>query len=152
MIRHHRLEHRFLRHLPDVLEPGVLFISMEYATATHLCACGCGEEVVTPFTPTDWKMTFDGESISLWPSIGNWTLPCRSHYVIMQGRVVEAGPWTEAQIAAERRRDRAAKARFYGVIEPEDTAAKPVAPGPDESLRMGILQRMWNWLSRRDKQ
>ena len=99
--------------VPDALEPGVLFISMEYATAAHLCACGCDEEVVTPFTPTDWKMTFDGETISLWPSIGNWTLPCRSHYVIMQGRVVESGPWTEEQVAAERRRDRAAKAGYY---------------------------------------
>lgn len=151
MIRHHRLEHRFLRHLPNVLEPGVLYISVEYGTAAHLCACGCGEEVVTPFTPTDWKMTFDGESISLWPSIGNWTLPCRSHYVIMQGRVVEAGPWTEEQIAAERRRDRVAKARYYGAIDSEDFPAKSVASAPNESLRMGFLQRIWNWLARRDK-
>lgn len=152
MIRHNRLEHRFLRHLPDVLEPGVLFISMEYATAAHLCACGCGEEVVTPFTPTDWKMTFDGETISLWPSIGNWTLPCRSHYVIMQGRVVESGSWTDEQVAAERRRDWAAKSRYYGAIEPEAVAAKPVDSATDESLPTRILQRIWNSLLRRNKQ
>ena len=152
MIRHNRLEHRFLRYIPEVLEPGVLYISMDYATAVHRCACGCGEEVVTPFTPTDWKMTFDGETISLRPSIGNWTLPCRSHYVIVQGRVVEAAPWTEEQIAAERRRDRDVKAHYYGEIEPNDITVNAVAPAPEESLGVGFLQRIWHWLSRRDKQ
>ena len=96
---------------------------MEYGTAAHRCCCGCGEEVVTPFTPTDWKMTFDGETVSLNPSIGNWTLACRSHYVIKRGRVIEAGPWTEKQVEAEHYRDRAAKARFYGVPEPTEPVA-----------------------------
>ena len=113
-MRHKQLEHRFVEHIPERLEPGVLYVSMEYATSAHSCCCGCGEEVVTPFTPTDWKMTFDGETISLRPSIGNWTLKCRSHYVIDRGKVIEAGPWRDEQVEAERRRDRAAKARFYG--------------------------------------
>ncbi len=72
---------------------------------------------MAPFTPTDWKMTFDGETISLCPSIGNWTLKCRSHYVIDHGKVVKAGPWSDEQVEAERRRDRTAKARFYGGAE-----------------------------------
>ena len=89
-MRFRRLEHRFCKHIPESLEPGVLYISMEYATAVHSCCCGCGEEVVTPFTPTDWKMTFDGRAISLWPSVGNWTLPCRSHYVVREGAVIQS--------------------------------------------------------------
>jgi hypothetical protein len=113
MIRHKRLEHRFIDHLPERLEAGILYVSMEYATSAHSCCCGCGEEVVVPFTPTDWKMTYDGETISLQPSIGNWTLKCRSHYVIRRGRVIEADPWSDEQIEAERRRDRAFKARYY---------------------------------------
>lgn len=113
MMHHKRLEHRFVKHLPDRLEPGLLYVSMDYATASHSC-CGCGKEVVTPFTPTDWKVTFDGEAISLNPSVGNWNLPCRSHYVIEGGRVIEAGPWINEEVQAERKRDRAAKARFYG--------------------------------------
>lgn len=112
-MRHKRLDHRFVEHIPEHLEPGVLYVSMGYATAAHSCCCGCGEEVVTPFTPTDWKMTFDGETVSLRPSIGNWTLKCRSHYVIDCGKVLEAGPWSDEQVETERRRDRAAKARFY---------------------------------------
>lgn len=100
--------------MPERLEPGVLYVSMEYATSAHSCCCGCGEEVVTPFTPTDWKLTFDGESVSLRPSIGNWTLKCRSHYVIDRGRVIEMGSWPDERIEAERRRDHAAKAAHYG--------------------------------------
>jgi len=59
------------------------------------------DEVVTPFTPTDWKMTFDGETVSLRPSIGNWNDACRSHYVIERGRVIEALPWADWQVEAE---------------------------------------------------
>ena len=56
MMRHSHLEHRFVKHIPDGLEHGVLYVSMEYGTAAHRCCCGCGEEVVTPFTPTDWTI------------------------------------------------------------------------------------------------
>lgn len=114
MTRIATLEHRFVRSVPRELAPGILYVSMDYATAVHSCCCGCGEQVVTPLSPTDWKMIYDGASVSLMPSIGNWQLPCRSHYVIRQGRVIEAEPWSAAQVAAERRRDKAAKANFFG--------------------------------------
>lgn len=113
MMRHQALEHRFVRNVPRDLDPGVLYISMDYATAVHSCCCGCGDRVVTPFTPTDWRMTFDGESISLHPSVGNWNQKCRSHYVIQRSRVLGAGTWSNAQIEAERRRDKKAKATHY---------------------------------------
>lgn len=146
MMQRTRLAHRFVEHVPERLDPGVLYISMEYGTVAHSCCCGCGEEVVTPLTPTDWKMTYDGETVSLHPSVGSWTLPCRSHYVIKQGKVIEAGSWTEAQIAAERRRDRAAKARFYGGAEP----APPVLPPSDPTVAVpsknGLVRRAWRWL------
>jgi hypothetical protein len=114
MMRYTRLKHEFVTNLPERLEPGVLYISIEYATAAHLCCCGCGVEVVTPFTPTDWQMTFDGETISLFPSVGSWNDECRSHYVINRSEVIEAPPWSGHRIEAEWRRDRAAKERFYG--------------------------------------
>ena len=112
-MQHKRLEHRFVERIPESLDIGVLYVSLNYATAAHLCCCGCGEEVVTPFTPTDWAMTFDGEAVSLRPSIGNWTLECRSHYLVHHGRVIAAGTWTDREIAAERRRDSRAKAQYY---------------------------------------
>jgi len=113
MIRHYRLEHRFVTSIPRQLEPGVLYISIECATAIHACCCGCGGEVVTPLTPTDWQLTFDGETVSLWPSIGNWNFPCRSHYVIERSEVIQALPWSDRRIAQGRFRDRLAKSRYY---------------------------------------
>lgn len=124
-MRHQTLEHRFVRNIPRELDSGVLYISMDYATAVHSCCCGCGERVVTPFTPTDWCMTFDGESISLCPSVGNWNQKCQSHYVIQGSRVLEAGPWSEKQVESERRRDKMAKAAHYG---------KPMSDLPDVLL------------------
>jgi hypothetical protein len=117
--RHRTLTHRFVPVIPDRLEPGVLYLALEYGTATHNCCCGCGDEVVTPLTPTDWRMTYDGDTVSLWPSVGNWNAACRSHYIIDRGRVLPAGDWSAARIAAERRRDRAAKAEYYGVRGPQ---------------------------------
>jgi hypothetical protein len=86
-----RLEHRFVELLPDKLDPGILYVSMQYATASHKCCCGCGRDVVTPISPTDWQLMFDGRSVSLKPSIGNWSYPCRSHYWIKSNRVVWDG-------------------------------------------------------------
>lgn len=77
-----RFTHRFVEYIPDRPEPGVLYVSTSYATVVHRCACGCGNKVVTPLSPADWKLTFDGESITLYPSVGNYSYPCRSHYWI----------------------------------------------------------------------
>src|SRR5258708_7796513 len=105
MLRHERLEHQFVQYIPEQLQPGVIYISMEYATAAHRCCCGCGEQVITPFTPTDWELTFDGETTSLWPSIGNWNFDCRSHYIIRNNRVLSAEPWDTKKVAAGRQCD-----------------------------------------------
>lgn len=144
MMRYRQLGHEFVRHIPVNIEPGILYVSMEFATAAHRCCCGCGEEIITPFTPTDWKMTFDGESVSLAPSIGNWNLACRSHYVIRGGEVLEAGPWSEPQIAAERLRDRMAKANYYGTPvrnESLESALKATTLKSD-----GPWKRLWKRL------
>jgi hypothetical protein len=119
MIRHKALDHRFVDSFPDPLAPGILYVSLEYGSVAHSCCCGCGEEVVTPLTPTDWYITYDGETITLHPSVGSWTLRCRSHYVIRRSKVIEAPPWSDAEIAAERRRDRQAKARYFGRTPPD---------------------------------
>ena len=88
-------------------------------------------------------MTFDGETISLRPSIGNWTLKCRSHYVIDHGKVIETGPWSDEQVEAERRRDHAAKARFYGQ---SPQVGHPLQPSPPKATP-GIWRRVWHWVS-----
>jgi len=114
MKRRLTVTHQFVNYVPERLDDGVLYVSIEYATVVHRCLCGCGEEIVTPLTPTDWELSFDGESISLAPSIGNWNLPCRSHYWIAKNRVRWAGRWSQSEIDQGRRLDRAAKTTHYG--------------------------------------
>ena len=78
----------FVEEIPpsDELEVGRLYISFPYGTAVHLCACGCGQEVVTPLSPQGWKLVFNGK-FSLTPSIGNFQFPCRSHYFIAEEEI-----------------------------------------------------------------
>jgi hypothetical protein len=94
----------FAEYIPSGVEPGILYVSLKYATAVHLCACGCGRKVVTPLSPVGWRLTFDG-TVSIHPSIGNWQYPCRSHYFIRSNQVVWARRLTPDQIKASQRRD-----------------------------------------------
>ena len=104
----------FVDEVPDELSTGVLYVSIEHASMVHLCACGCGSEVVLPLTPEDWRLTYNGEDVSVSPSVGNWSLPCRSHYFIRASEVVWAGDWSEDEIRAGREADLARKAQRYG--------------------------------------
>jgi hypothetical protein len=78
----------FTEFTPQVLKNGEIYISIPYETAIHLCACGCGNKTVTPISPNGWTLTFNGDSISLSPSIGNFQFPCKSHYVITNNKVM----------------------------------------------------------------
>jgi hypothetical protein len=97
-----KMQHKFVEFIPDELDTGVLYISTTYATVVHKCCCGCGNEVVTPLTPNDWQLTYDGETITLFPSIGNWSLPCRSHYWIKRNDVRWAESWSDEMIRKNR--------------------------------------------------
>ncbi|RYE53509.1 MAG: hypothetical protein EOP48_14240 [Sphingobacteriales bacterium] len=107
------LKFRFVEFIPSLLEEGVLYITVVYKTAVHLCACGCGNEVVTPITRTDWRLTFDGKSISLFPSIGNWSFDCKSHYWIKKNKVVLAPSWSDFEIDFGRQKDVARKEKYF---------------------------------------
>jgi hypothetical protein len=107
------LQHKFVDLIPDSLEDGVLYVSMKYCTVIHKCPCGCGSEVVTPISPTDWKLTFDGMTISLSPSIGNWNFECQSHYWIERNEIVYAQKWDKEKIQTGRKKDKKRKKKFY---------------------------------------
>jgi hypothetical protein len=107
----------YVEFVPRNLEQGVLYISKRYHTASHLCACGCGEKVVTPLSPADWRLHEDQAGlVTLHPSIGNWNHPCRSHYWIRSNRIQWAGTLTPAQIARVKAKDIADKARHINEI------------------------------------
>jgi hypothetical protein len=92
--------------IPERLEPGAIYVSRRYATASHLCCCGCGLETVTPLNPAKWSVMEYGGAVSLSPSIGNWSFPCRSHYIIRNGRVVWADKFSDRLIAEVKSVDR----------------------------------------------
>ena len=129
-MRGQTLTHQFVEFVPDQLQEGILYVSLQYATAAHACCCGCGNEVITPFSPTDWQLTFDGETISLSPSIGNWSFACRSHYWIKHNRVAWAGNMSKQAIEAGRASDRHAKARQYGKTHSTSDVAPAAATSP----------------------
>ena len=88
------IEHRFVAEVPRGLEPDVLYVSIQYATAAHLCP-GCSRKVVTPFAPGSWSLSFDGETVSINPSIWNRAHACGSHYWIWKDQLIEAvGRWS----------------------------------------------------------
>lgn len=100
------LRPKFIEFIPDRLEPGVLYISRRYSTASHMCCCGCGREVVTPLNPAKWRIVENGDQVSLTPSVGNWSFPCQSHYWINANRVQWAPAMAPEVIQAVQARDR----------------------------------------------
>lgn len=133
-MKHHAYTFQFVEFMPKVLDEGVLYVSMTYATASHRCFCGCGMKVVTPLSPTDWRLTFDGDSVSLHPSIGNWSYPCRSHYILRGNRVVWAGPMSDTDIRAVRGADVRDKRHYYRQRLDPQAAQVPPAERPLASM------------------
>jgi len=107
------LQHKFVEYIPEVIEDGIVYVSIKYRSATHNCVCGCGNKVVTPISPKDWQLTFDGKTISLYPSIGNWNFECKSHYWITKGIVRHARTWDDEEIKLNREYDVAQKESNY---------------------------------------
>jgi hypothetical protein len=137
------LTHEFVEFLPDKLEDGKLYISIPYATVTHRCCCGCGNEVVTPLSPTDWKLIFNGQTISLDPSIGNWSFPCQSHYWVRNNAVRWDHKWSKAKVAAGRAYDHAAKQDYFGTSNPQP---EPMAELTPISEKQKPLLNLWHKL------
>jgi hypothetical protein len=104
----------------------------------HKCCCGCGREVVTPLSPTDWKLIFDGKSISLDPSIGNWSFDCKSHYWIRGGKVRWARRWSQEEIDAGRASDRFAKENYFAT----GNTAPDVRKKEEER---SFWRKLWKW-------
>ncbi len=146
MTRTTRLVPAFVEYIPKDLDDATLYVSIAFATAVHRCCCGCGTEVVTPLSPTDWRLEFDG-AISLYPSIGNWSFECRSHYWIRRNSVQWAPRWSDKKIEAGRTRDRATKERFFQTGQlPRDGSPS----GETESESHGkIGPSVWQRITRR---
>ena len=108
-MRRTHFKHEIVGFIPESLEDGILYVSERYNTAVHKCACGCGEEVVTPLGPADWSIQLRDGNATLHPSIGNWSFACQSHYFIRQGKVIWSGRMSRQQIERARALDQTAR-------------------------------------------
>lgn len=76
---------------PDALmEYGVIYVSLKFELAIHLCACGwCNNQTVTPFrdATSGWTYSEENGNVTLSPSIGNWNMQCHSHYYVRNGKI-----------------------------------------------------------------
>jgi len=152
-VRLQRIQHQFVEFIPEKLEPGTLYVSLEYNSANHLCACGCGHEVVTIIGPADSSITYNGRGVSISTSIGNSNFPCKSHYWIEDNRIVWESRMTPRLTALSRARDKAAKDREYGKPRSDTaTTTSPEsarAPAPHTTTSTpGQAPKPWwrNWL------
>lgn len=137
------LTHRYVDVIPPQLEDGVLYVCEKYETVVHRCCCGCGAKTVTPISPTDWRLIKHGSTVSLYPSIGNWSLPCRSHYWIRKNGVLWAEDWSQTEIDANRALDRNQKRQYYQNINKEQNEGT----GSTNTRGEGFWTAIARWLS-----
>jgi hypothetical protein len=139
-----RFKHELVNSIPEKLQSNILYVTRDKDVAAHLCACGCGREVITPLSPTDWSIKLQRDEATLLPSIGNWAFPCRSHYFIRNGAVVWASNMSNQAVALGRQRDRARKRSYY------EQQGKTRQPTQDNAFhasdkRKSAWQRLVDW-------
>lgn len=102
-----------VEYMPRHLEPGILYFSEEFDIAAHMCPCGCGNKVFTPIGPTNWSLTIRKGKPTLNPSIGNWQIPCKSHYWVKDGSIEWSYTWTDREILAGRKKEEEKRKTYY---------------------------------------
>lgn len=120
MGRANTLKPVYVQYIPpaDMIKEGELYISLEFHTAVHKCCCGCGKEVVTPFNPAQWRLLDKGGKVSICPSIGNWSYPCKSHYFIENNSVLWAEMYSAAAIKLVQESDKRAFDKYISRKNP----------------------------------
>jgi len=110
-----------VEYLPKDLKQGILYVSEEFGIAGHLCPCGCKNKIMTPLDPSEWSFKEINYTPTLYPSIGNWQLPCRSHYLITHGNIEWSYDWSEDEIIVGREAEARKRKEYYDDLEAEQT-------------------------------
>lgn len=129
------LTHKFVESLPEPLDEGVIYVSVRFRLTAHKCCCGCGHPVILNLAPDGWRMTFDGKSVTLYPSIGNWSLPCRSHYWIFKNTVEWAETWSATKVKRAIKKE---------ALESQDAPSHQEHP----NARKGMMQKLKRFILR----
>lgn len=120
--------------LPKELESGILYVSQDFGVAGHLCPCGCGSKIITPLGQNEWSFSVVNGKPTLYPSIGNWQLPCKSHYWIKKGVIIWSYLWSEKQIEAGYLEEELQRKLYY---------KKRQSSVKKQSLVMRVLKRLF---------
>ncbi len=71
------------------MEEAKVYISKRFWVAIHMCLCGCRSKTVMPIDciidgkDHGWKLIEEKDGkVSFTPSVGNFQIPCKSHYII----------------------------------------------------------------------
>jgi len=144
----HPFKHQFVEYIPEQIEEGTIYISIIYKTIVHKCACGCGNEVITPLSPTDWQVIYNGDSISLSPSIGNWGLNCQSHYWITQNKITRAKSWSKQKVRKNHQNDKKNKQHHYQNILDHSSLPQISKKSSSNHQYYSIWSRMTKYVKR----
>ena len=69
----------------ELFEENVIYISDKFEVSIHRCLCGCGSKTVMPLGKGNWNYSIDNDKLTMSPSVGNYQMPCKSHYIITNG-------------------------------------------------------------------
>ncbi len=87
MIKKFEIEYVETLPLRDNMKENIIYLSEKTWNSSHLCACGCGEEVITPFVRGGWRYQVNSsDEITLSPAITNDI--CNSTYKIQQNYAI----------------------------------------------------------------
>ena len=125
-----------VHYLPKELEEGFLYLSEEFGVAGHLCPCGCKNKIITPLDPTEWSFKEVNSTPTLYPSIGNWQIPCKSHYWIINGNIEWSYEWTEDEIIAGQKDEYRRRKSYYEKLE-------------KKQAKKSIFKRIFDWIFNR---
>ena len=128
----------FVDEISRELDPGKLYVCGRYRAVKHLVCVRLRRRDQHPLHPTGWTLICDGVSVSLWPSIGNWSEKCQSHYWIRNNKIHWASKWSRRKILKTRKaRDLELKQYFSANAYPETNHSMPKA------LRWPLSLRGW---------
>jgi hypothetical protein len=121
LVKMERIKLLKVHYLPKELEEGFLYVSIEFGVAGHLCPCGCKNKIITPLDSTEWTFKEVNNKPTLFPSIGNWQLPCKSHYWITDGVIEWSYQWSNKQIKEGRKAEDKKRKSHYDRLKRKDS-------------------------------
>ena len=86
-------KHKFIRYMPDKIQPGIIYITVFYGQITFRCPCVRGEvikRILKPGQVNPFWFEFDGHTVTLGPQIVS--VQCQTHFRIINNKVVIPGP------------------------------------------------------------